>query len=58
MAEMSHADQLSAINTLQDAVDSLSIWMRRNKLTLNEENTQFMVLGSRRSTAMCQIDSI
>ena len=53
----SHSDQLSALDTLQNAVDSLSIWMRRNKLKLNEEKTQFMILGSKRSTALCQIDS-
>ena len=55
---LSHSAQLSAINTLQTAVDSLGIWMRRVKQKLNEEKTQSMVLGTKRSTAACNIDSI
>ena len=54
----SHTQQFSALNTLQSAVDELGTWMRRNKLKLNEEKTQFMVFGSKRSTSNCQINSI
>ena len=53
---MSHTDQLTALHTLQSAVDALGNWMRKNKLKLNEEKTQFMVLGSKRLTAMSKID--
>ena len=54
----SHADQKAAVDTIQDAVEALGTWMRRNKLKLNEEKTQFMVLGPKRLTQSCTISSI
>lgn len=50
--------QLTAVTALKDGVESLGDWMTRNKLKLNQDKTQFMVLGSKRAVSNCPIKSI
>ena len=45
--EMSNKEQ--CIENLQKCIDDIQIWMRMNMLKLNDYNTEFMMLGTKRN---------
>ena len=42
-------DELSALERLEACIGCIRSWMKENKLKLNDDKTEFIILGSRRN---------
>ena len=51
-------EQMQAVDSVQDCISKVSQWMFDNKLKLNEEKTEFMIIGKKRHTNKMVIDSL
>ena len=51
-------EHINAVISLQDNIMSVGKWMKSNKLKLNEDKTEFLVIGSRHQLKTNSIDSL
>ena len=51
-------DQLAAVMQLQNCVSEISEWIKRNKLKINEDKTEFLIAGTSRQHAIVLFDSL
>ena len=54
----SKIDQKSAIDQLANGVNRISTWMKNNKLKLNEEKTEFLIISSKANASKIDIDCL
>ena len=51
-------EQVSSVESLESGIGELADWMKNNKLKLNEEKTEFLIIGTKQQLKKMQIDSI
>lgn len=51
-------NEIHALANIQECIVDIKLWMLKNKLKLNDEKTEFMVIGYRTQTAKVSVDSI
>ena len=54
----SHSDQQSALAQIEDCIQDIRLWMTENKLKLNEDKTEFLLITPSRQTHKCNIEKI
>ena len=52
------SSQQDAITTMQNCIDDIRSWMEHDKLLLNDEKTEFLVIGNRQQLSKVTISSI
>ena len=51
-------DQKDAVNQLANGVNHISTWMKHNKLKLNEEKTEFLIISSKSNASKIDINCL
>ena len=51
-------DQQQGIRQLEECICEISDWMKKNKLKINEEKTEFLIVGTSQQRSKMQFDSI
>ena len=52
------SSQQNAITAMQNCIDDIRSWMEHDKLLLNDEKTEFLVIGTRQQLSKVNISSI
>ena len=52
------AEQSVAINAMQDCITDIRKWMLEVKLKLNDDKTEFIIIGTRQQLAKVSVDSL
>ena len=53
-----HDAQVAAVHVMEDCINDIRMWMSFNKLKLNDEKTELLIVVPSRQTHKCSIDSI
>ena len=51
-------EQVQSVESLQSCIEEISCWMNNNKLKLNEDKTEFLIVGTPKQRSKMIVDSI
>ena len=54
----SRAEQSAALSAMQNCIADITKWMLQNRLRLNDDKTEFIIIGTRQQLAKVNIDSM
>ena len=54
----SDAEQVAAVDTMQRYIEDIRRWMLNDRLKLNDDKTEFIIIGTRQQLAKVNIDKL